>query len=53
MKVSKSLLQAIAVAVVVGATAHSCTKEKEEINPENTNLIKKTPKFDCLGCGMG
>jgi hypothetical protein len=53
MKVSKSLLQAIAVAVVVGATAHACTKEKTEVNPENTNLIKKTPEFNCPGCGMG
>jgi hypothetical protein len=53
MKVSKSLLQAIAVAVVVGATAHSCTKEKEGINPENTNLTKKTPEYNCPACGMG
>lgn len=52
MKVSKSLLQAIAVAVVVGATTTACTKEKP-VNPENSNLIEKTPKFDCPGCGMG
>jgi hypothetical protein len=51
MKVSKSLLQAIAVAVVVGATAHACTKDKTDVNPENTNLTQS--HFSCEACGRG
>lgn len=54
MKVSKSLLQAIVVAVAVGATVSvtSCTKEKAGVNPENSE-IKKQNTYDCPGCGMG
>lgn len=52
MKISKTLLQAIAVAVVVGAVTASCTKEKTP-DPEGTEVQKKKVGYDCPGCGMG
>ena len=63
MKLSKSLLQAIAVGVVVGAAASSCETIKNDIE----NMHDKTcgenciidhskienETFDCPACGMG
>lgn len=65
MKISKSLLQAIMVGVVVGTAATSC----EKIQDANETILERTdgtildpllpePEpdpvfFDCPGCGMG
>jgi hypothetical protein len=55
MKVSKSLLQAIAVAVTIGA-ATACTKE-QPVNPEDPKQeLKKRDDgdgFSCITCGRG
>ena len=51
MKISKSLIQAIAVAVAVGAVTTACTKQ-EPLNPDGTE-IKKNDTYNCPGCGMG
>jgi hypothetical protein len=48
MKISKSLLQAIAVAVTI-TLAESCTKQP----PVNPNQELKKQGYDCPGCGMG
>ncbi len=48
MKVSKSLLQAIAVAVAISTTASACTKDTTQ--PDK----KKIENSDsCPACGMG
>jgi hypothetical protein len=48
MKISKSLLQAIALAVAIGTTVEACTKETP-VNPS-----EQKPKADaCSGCGLG
>ena len=51
MKVSKSLIQAIAVAVTVATTVSACTKEVTP-DPEGTE-VKKQDGFNCPGCGLG
>ena len=51
MKISKSLIQAIAVAVAVGTVTTACTKEKTP-NPDGTEIQKKDG-FNCLAYGMG
>ena len=54
MKVPKSVLKAVAVAVVVSTTASACvvkvpSKPLEKVQKKRTkNLIS-----DCAGCGMG
>jgi hypothetical protein len=48
MKISKSLLQAIAIAVVIGTTVQACTKETP-VNPST----QKPPADSCPACGMG
>ena len=62
MKLSKSLLQVIAVAVTVGVAGSSCTKIEESYQEKKTEIKEKcniptekttTPGFDCPGCGMG
>lgn len=62
MKLSKSLLQVIAVAVTVGVAGSSCTKIEETYQEKKTEIKEKcniptqktnTPGFDCPGCGMG
>ncbi len=56
MKISKSLLQVIAVAVTVGAL-QSCTKD--DTKPNAIEKIKDkvekqvNPGYNCPGCGMG
>ncbi len=54
MKISKSLLQAIAVAVTIGTTS-ACTKEKEPVDPETMELKKKKndESYNCIACGRG
>jgi hypothetical protein len=48
MKISKSLLQALAIAVTV-ALAESCTKQPP-VDPNQE--IQKQP-YNCPACGMG
>ena len=57
MKISKSLLQTIALAVVVGTTTNACKSSKEQLNPKKEGVksekpVKHIPQ-DCPGCGMG
>ena len=49
MKLSKSLLQAIAVAVTLSATA---CKDKV-VDPKEPQSETKTVPDNCPGCGMG
>jgi hypothetical protein len=52
MKISKSLLKIIAVAVVIGTTT-ACKKE-QPVNPEDTEQgLKKQEGYNCFACGMG
>ncbi|ADB39176.1 hypothetical protein [Spirosoma linguale] len=51
MKLSKSLLQAIAVAVTV-TTISSCAKDKV-IDPKAPNGEQQKVPYNCPGCGMG
>jgi hypothetical protein len=67
MKLSKSLLQAIAVGIAVATTAPACTSQlKEELENEHrescpagcTEIHKNPEKHgngigDCPACGMG
>lgn len=48
MKISKSLIQAIAIAVTISTVVTSCTKENP-VNPDGTSVKKD----GCLGCGRG
>ncbi len=48
MKISKSLIQAIAIAVTVSAVVSSCTKETTP-NPETTT----SQPDSCPPCGRG
>jgi hypothetical protein len=56
MKVSKSLIKVIAVAVTISVTATACDKDKLTPNWKKFEQ-KKSPAggsgFDCPGCGMG
>ena len=51
VKLSKPLLQAIAVAVAVTVVTSSCTKEN--VDPEGVKAKKKNEAYNCLACGMG
>lgn len=52
MKLSKSLLQAITVAVVISTATSACTKET--ISTNDGPLKKKIENCDpCPACGMG
>ncbi len=57
MKISKSLLQTIALAVVVGTTTNACKSSKEQVKPQKEGgKLEKPVKHiphDCPGCGMG
>jgi hypothetical protein len=52
MKVPKSVLQGIAVAVVVSVTTSGC-KKVDFINPDKAKLEQLNKPFDCPGCGRG
>jgi hypothetical protein len=53
MKIKKSLLKAIALAVAVGSMTASCTKEDLTLG-DNDKAQKKEQKVDnCPACGMG
>lgn len=49
MKISKSLLQTIAVAVVAGSITTSCVKDLVKVEPKK----EKKETYNCPGCGMG
>lgn len=51
MKLSKPLLQAIAVAITV-TTISSCTKDKV-IDPKEPKGEQQREPYDCPACGMG
>lgn len=66
MKLSKKLLQTIAVAVTVGTATSGCEKIKEQIQEDKNTLEQvldkcpgipdtKTPgpEYNCPACGMG
>jgi hypothetical protein len=61
MKISKSLLSAIVIGIVVQATTTSCTKEKGPNDAKAKQEAKKTeenknsPNYpaNCPACGMG
>ena len=48
MKISKSLIQAIAIAVAVSTVTTACSKETP-VNPDGTTVKKD----GCPGCGRG
>ena len=53
MKISKSLLQAIAVDVTI-STVSACTKEKSTQPNDDPNQKNKVENHDnCPACGMG
>ena len=53
MKISKSLLQAIAIAVAIG-TVSACTKDKTTQPNDEGNQKSKVENHDnCPACGMG
>ncbi|CAA9219632.1 MAG: hypothetical protein AVDCRST_MAG56-681 [uncultured Cytophagales bacterium] len=51
MKISKTLLQAIAVAVTITTVATSCNEEQP--GPEDGKTKEQPVPYDCPGCGMG
>lgn len=65
MKISKSLLQAIAVGITLGASSASCSLFKEEDGlhlqtceegcdiDHRDNGGTENPDYSCPGCGMG
>lgn len=58
MKISKSLLKTIAVAVVVTTSLNACVKDDIKTFDENNQPVKRPvnqPLFGdgCPGCGMG
>lgn len=64
MKISKSLLQAIALGVTIGTTTVACEslkKENEDMHtqscPDNCTIdhakTNQEPEYNCPACGMG
>lgn len=51
MKISKTLLQAIAVAVTITTVSTSCNEEQPK--PEDGKTKEQQAPYDCPGCGMG
>lgn len=51
MKLSKSLLQTIALAVTVVTVGTSCSGEQPK--PEDGKNKEQSAPYDCPGCGMG
>ncbi|GAB3271085.1 hypothetical protein GCM10027347_42150 [Larkinella harenae] len=50
MKISKTLLQTIAVAVAVSTVSSSCGLD--DVKPKKKETEKRQP-YDCPACGMG
>jgi len=63
MKLSKSLLQAMAIGLAVGAAAPSCTllENTNDVKPQEEKASEgkcttddgQTQHYDCPACGMG
>lgn len=54
MKISKSLLKAIAVAVTVSTTLSACVKDDiKSYDQYNQPIQKSVTPQGCPGCGMG
>jgi len=62
MKISKALLKSIAVAVAVGVTQASCTKEEDELlnktsetseNSQHSTGENDYDPLNCPACGRG
>jgi hypothetical protein len=51
MKISKTLLQAIAVAVTVTTVTTACNEDQPK--PEDGKTKEQQAPYDCPGCGMG
>ncbi len=52
MKISKSLLQTIAVAVAVTTVSTGCSEDQPKPEDGKTKEQQEVP-YDCPGCGMG
>jgi hypothetical protein len=52
MKISKTLLQTIAVAVAVTTVSSSCNS-LDVIKPKKKEPEKDQQPYNCPGCGMG
>ncbi|WP_171062813.1 hypothetical protein [Larkinella sp. C7] len=50
MKISKVLLQTIAVAITVSTVSSSCGLD--DVKPKKKEPEKRQP-YDCPGCGLG
>jgi hypothetical protein len=53
MKLSKPLLQAIAVAVTISAAATSCEKSDDTLPGDKKEKTEKVDGYNCPACGMG
>jgi hypothetical protein len=55
MKISKSVLKAVAVAVVVSAAVTACTKDNATKPSDDGSFKSKngTEHYNCPACGMG
>jgi hypothetical protein len=56
MKIKKSVLKAVAIALTIGVANTACTKEKLENFKEKCSIKKNNEPettYDCPGCGMG
>ena len=62
MKISKAVLKSIAIAVAVGVTQASCTKEEDELlnttsetgeNSQHSTGENDHDTFNCPACGRG
>lgn len=51
MKISKTVLQAVAVAVVVSTTISACSNDS--VSPEKEKATKAKKLDPCPACGMG
>jgi len=51
MKISKTVLQAVAVAVVVSTTISACSNDS--VSPEKEKATKGQKLDPCPACGMG
>jgi hypothetical protein len=51
MKISKSLLQTIALAVTVVTVTASCNEDQPK--PEDGKTKEQSAPYNCPGCGMG
>lgn len=53
MKVSKALLQTIAVAIAVATVSSACEGTQVDPKKKNPENSKEQPYDNCPGCGLG